>query len=487
MGARHGSQYLDGLRDQREVWLDGERVVDVTTDQRLCGAAGSLAGLFDLQYAEPEVLLTEDAESGQPVAITHIIPRSVEDLVRRRHALESIALVTLGWLGRSPDYLNVTMAGFAGREDVWRQNGNEQGAKRLVGFQREAMLADWSMTHAIVNPTVDKRQREVDAGGGEVVLHKVGESAEGLVVSGARALATLAPFADEMVVYPGQPIPRDAAAYALSFSVPMATPGLRILCRESHAATGNPADHPFSSRFDEQDAVVIFDEVVVPWDRVFLDGDTDVYNKAMTTGWVANIMQQTTIRAHVKLRFAWELATRMAQALGSESSQVNEMLGELWSYTELTRSVIEAAEVGAHEWGNGVWFCDERPFRAIRPTLPKWFPRANEIIKLLGAHSMLATPNAAELANPELRPLIERYYRGADDMSAAERIAIFRTAWDFTGSALAGRGDLYERFYLASSARMFQVAQMGAVRETDFSLVDGVIRAQTDAVPSPQS
>lgn len=488
MGARSGKEYLEGLRDDREIWLEGERVVDVTTDPRLRGAATTLARIYDLHHAEPEVLLTEDHGSGELVPVSHVIPRSREDLERRRRALEAIALLTLGWLGRSPDYVNVTMAGFAGREDVWRRNGDADGAKRLVEFQREAMLADWCMTHAIVNPTIDKSQREVDAGDGAIALHKVGESADGLVVSGSRALATLAPFADEMVVYPGQPVPRDANRYALSFSIPMATPGLRFLCRESFAARpGTEADHPFSSRFDEQDAFVVFDEVIVPWERVFLDGDTDVYNRAMTTGWVANIMQQTTVRAHVKLRFAWELATRMAAAIGSDGPQVTEMLGELWTYAELTRSVIEAAHVGAHDWGNGVWFCDDRPFRAIRPTLPRWFPRAAEIITLLGAHSLLTTPSPAELAHPELRPLIDRYYQGANGMSAEERIAIFRTAWDFTGSALAGRGELYERFYLASSSRMFQVAQAGAARDSAFDLVGPVIAEQIGGQGSVRS
>jgi len=126
----------------------------------------------------------------------------------------------------------------------------------------------------------------------------------------------------------------------------------------------------------------------------------------------------------------------------------------------MTRSVMRAAEADAHDWGNGVWFCEERPFRAIRPTLPKWFPRVNEIIKLVGAHNLLSTPTAAELANPALRPLIEKYYQGAGGVSAAERVKVFRAAWDFTGTALGGRNELYERFYLASAARMYQVAHM---------------------------
>jgi aromatic ring hydroxylase len=333
------------------------------------------------------------------------------------------------------------------------------------------------MTHAIVNPTIDKALPEVAAGEGEVVVHKVADTKDGIVVRGARALATLAPFADEMVVYPGQPIPRDAAPYALAFAVPMSTPGMRFLCRDSCSGPGGRADHPLSSRFDEQDAVVIFDDVEVPRERVFLDGDTEIYNTAMTTGWVANIMQQTSIRAYTKLRFMWELATSMARAVNADNPQTNEMLGELWTYSELTRSAVVAAEAGAHEWGNGTWFCDERPFRALRPTLPRWFPRANEIITLLGAHSLLATPTRAELDHPDLRALIDRYYRGADGLPARERTAIFRLAWDLVGSALGGRNELYERFYLASSARMYQVAQSGSVRETDFALVDRIVRA----------
>lgn len=474
MGARTGKEYLEGLRDDREVWVGGRKVEDVAAEPALAGAAATLASLYDLQWDRPAELLTE-GPGGEKVNVTHLVPRSADDLHRRHVAIEAIAGVTLGLLGRSPDYLNVTMAGFAGRADVWARNGNERGAANLVRYQQEAASCDWAMTHAIVNPTVDKSQREVDAGGGEVVVHKVADTAGGIVVRGARALATLAPFADEMVVYPGQPLPRDAGRYALAFAVPMSTPGLKVLCRDSASAEGR-WDHPLSSRFDEQDAVVIFDDVEVPADRVFLDGDTEVNNLAMTTGWVGNVMQQTTIRAMVKLRFAWELATAMAEALGNDSPGTTELLGELWSYYQLTRAALEAAEDGAAEVGNGLWVCDDAPFRALRPTLPRWFPRVNEIIKLLGSHNLLTTPTRAEMDDPALRPLIDRYYTGAGDLPAERRVALFRLAWDFVGTGLAGRVELYERFYLASSARMYQVAHKAARKEAgELALLSSVL------------
>jgi 4-hydroxyphenylacetate 3-monooxygenase len=361
-------------------------------------------------------------------------------------------------LGRTPDYVNVSIAGFAGRADIWGSHGNEAGAANLIAYHQELARRDLALTHAIVHPTVDRRLPEVYAGAGEVALHKVENTAHGILVRGARLLATLAPFADEIAIYPGQPIPQEAQRYALAFAIPMHTPGLKFLCRDSYAVGSNVFDHPFSSGFDEQDAFVIFDNVEVPGHRIFIDGKADLYNRALTSGWVANIMQQTTIRALVKLEFAYELATAMVQAIGGENPGTSEQLGELWTYAELTRAALRAAEADAHEWGNGVWFCDERPFRALRPTLPHWFVRVNEIIKSLGAHNLLTTPTRAQFADPELRPLLERYLQGANNTDAETRTRLFRTAWDFTGTALGSRVELYERFYLASSSRTYQLA-----------------------------
>lgn len=483
MAARTGAEFLAGLRDHRRVWINGSRVEDVTDHPLTAAAARTLAGLFDLQHEAADVCLMPNPDTGAPMNVSHIIPRSREDLLRRHACLERVARATAGLMGRSPDYLNVTLAGFAGRADVWAMNGNDEGAANLVAFHREAAARDLCLTHAIVHPTVDKAQPDVLAGGGEIALHKVADTGHGILVRGARALATLAPYADEMFVYPGQPIPRDAARYALAFSIPMNTPGLKILCRDSYAVNSNVFDHPFSSRFDEQDAVVIFDDVEVPRQRVFLDGDPEIYNKALSTGWTANIMQQTSIRAQVKLEFAYELVTRMVEILNAGNPTTWEQLGEIWSYAELTRSAIRAAEADAYEWGNGTWFCDERPFRALRPTLPRWFPRVNEIIKLVGAHNLLATPTASELADPDLRPLIDRYYAGAKDTAAEERVRIFRAAWDFAGTALAGRNELYERFYLASAARMYQVAHLAAqaARKGQPSLLEQVLASGAES------
>lgn len=476
MPARTGKQFLDGLKSDREIWVDGERVRDVTSHPAFAGAAKTMAELYDLQHRYVDDCLIPDPETAEPINASHMIPRSRADIERRHPCLQRIAEHTVGLVGRSPDYLNVTFAGFAGRDDEWSVAGNEEGAANLVAFQKELRRRDLSLTHTIIHPTVDKSQPDVAAGGGDIVLHKVEDTRHGILVRGARVLATLAPFADELAVYPAHPIPTDGSRYALAFSIPMTTPGLKFLCRDSVSRGTNRYDHPLSSRFDEQDAFVIFDDVEIPSQRLFINGQVDVYNTVMWTGWFPNIMQQTMIRAQTKLEFAYGLGCTMANAIGDRSQPTGEMLGELFGYAELARAAIRTAEVEAHEWGNGVWFPNGQPLNQLKHFMPVWMPRANEILRLIGSHNLLATPTESQVKDRHLGPLIAKYLQGANGATAAERIRIFRLAWDFAASALAGRGEQYERFYLASAARNRVHSHLIAPKERATALVDRFLK-----------
>lgn len=479
MGARSGEQFLQGLRNRkRQLWLEGERVDDVTAHPALAGGARTLARVFDRVLAFPDECLTPDPEIGEPLNIGHMIPRSIEDLRRRNRGLARIAETTVGLMGRTPDYMNVKFACFAARWKDWlgADGGNEEGAHNLVAYQKYLAREDISLTHTIIHPTIDK-STDAQIVGNRVPVHRIAETSSGIVVRGARILATLAPFADEIAVYPAHPLPPGAEDYALAFAIPVDTPGLVFMCRDSAATPGAPVfDRPLSTRFDEQDAFVIFDDVEVPRERLFIDANLPVYNTVVASSWPPNFMQQTSIRAQTKLEFAWGVATRMMEAVNGVTPAAREMLGEIWSYAELTRAAVQAAEDGAHEWGNGVWLPDARPFRALRGLLPLWFPRVNEIIRLLGSHNLLAAPPAAQVEDPELAPLIARYLRGAGDVTARDRVRAFRLAWDFAGSALGSRGEQYERFYIGSSGRSFQRAHTLASPDRARRLVDRFLR-----------
>ena len=487
MAARTGKQFLQGLRDGRALWVGGDKITSMTDHPVLSGAAAALAEVFDLQHQAADVCLMPDPETGEPINVSHMIPRNHEDLQKRHRGLERTAEYSVGLMGRTPDYMNVTFAGFAGRHDEWAINGNELGADNLVRYQKKLRREDISLTHAIVHSNVDLAKGKYPVGFDPVQLHKVEETAHGIVVRGSRVLATLAPFADELAVYPGGPMPDAAGVHALSFCIPMNTPGLKFICRDSVSTATNLFEHPLSSRFDEQDAFVIFDDVEVPRERLFIDANLPVYNSVMKTSWWPNITQQTMIRAQTKLEFAYGLATRMAEALNvTAQPQTQQMLGELTMFTEFARATVFAAEQASRDLGNGLWGCDQRPLLALRAALPTWFPRVNEIIRVIGAHNLLTTPSRAALADEKLRPLIDKYLLGVG-VDAEQRSRLFRLAWDFTGTALGSRNEQYERFYLGSVGRCLTQAHLQADRARANRLVDRFLLEELDEPAIPQA
>jgi 4-hydroxyphenylacetate 3-monooxygenase len=473
-GARTGKQFLEGL-DQggREIWLRGEKITNPLDHSELREAALSMARVFDLQHEHADEMLAPSPDNaGRQVNVTHLIPRRREDLERRRRAFEIVAALSGGVMGRTPDYLNVTFACFAGRPDVWARRGNEQGAENLVAYQAYMRDRDLSTTHALMNPQVDRTKPEAEQAMGQVSLHKIGETDDAIVVRGARMLATLAPFADELLLYPGSDIRPQDGRYALSFAIPIATPGLRFICRDSYSKQRDRFDYPLSSRFDEMDCVVIFDDVEVPKERVFLDGDTVGYSEVITdTGWRGHIMHQAFTRAYVKLCFGLGIGHLIANTTGVvRFDHIQEKLGQIWAMSELARSAIVSAEAGAALDEGGVFYPDDRPFLALRGEMPKWLPRVNELLQLIGGGGFMATPSRADIDGP-LREDIEKYFQSAG-ADAIRRIRLFRLAWDFLGSELGGRGELYERFYLSDSWRMTALAYQIADKSFPESLVE---------------
>jgi aromatic ring hydroxylase len=296
-----------------------------------------------------------------------------------------------------------------------------------------------------------------------VPLHKVGETKDSIIVRGARLLATLAPFADEQTVYPGHPLPPGAPKeYAVSFTVKMDAPGLIFICRDSGARPNAAGfDAPFSSRFDEQDAYCIFDDVEVPKENVWIDGQLAVYNSVMMpTSWWPNIMQQTTIRAMTKLEFAYGICNRMCEIVNDTSPQAIDQLAEILGYIELTRNSLVAAVEECKTYPDGGVFPAARALTPIRAAMPIWMTRVNEIIKTIGSHNLLATASRGQLDAPRLRPLLEEFLGGANGVGTEERSAVYRTAWDFVGSAFGSRNELYERNYLGSTKTTRLTQQM---------------------------
>ncbi|WP_120006544.1 4-hydroxyphenylacetate 3-hydroxylase N-terminal domain-containing protein [Nesterenkonia muleiensis] len=483
MGARRGHQYVQGLNDGREVWYGDERI-NIADHPHFAGSVQGMADYFDYQWEHSEDCLFPSPSSGDPISVSHVRPGSAEDIELRHRAFDRFARYSCGMLGRTPDYVNVVLAGHVSRTDLWEQASSPVFYERISGYQKYVAENDLALTHTIVHATIDKSIGELDGANADLTLQVTDRTEEGLVVRGAKMLATLGPIADEIYVYPATPIKPGYEKYAISFAVPVNTPGVVVVCRDHYGVDQPVVDRPFSSRFDEQDGVVIFDNVTVPWDRVFIDGELDLYNSVNQGTATGNTQQQTALRAAVKLEFAYDLLSEMARITGQDTRpDVITLLGEVHSYLVMTRSVIDHAEQRAHDWGGGAYFLHD-DIGVLRTIMPEWMVRVNEIIKTIGSHYLLATPTAAAFDDPRLGPLLERYLPGAREVDARERAMLFRTAWDFAGSALGSRIELYERFYLGSIGRARMLEHVKAQRNGAGGTVKEFLRQSTVPVAS---
>ena len=454
MPARNGEQYLKDLKDQqREVYLGGERVEDVTTFPGLANGARSIADLYDMQHdpAYRDEMTYTSPTSGDPVGLSFIMPRTKEDLERRRVMMSHWARTSYGMMGRTPDFLNVSIMAMAGAGDYFAQNRPEF-KQNIINYYEYIRENDLTLTHTLVNlqrnrrPAASSRDYSTD-----VALAVVKETDSGIVVRGPRVLATLGPLSDEIAVYPVRNAQlassKDAWRYAFAFSIPCGTPGLRFLCRESYDLGRSNFDHPLGSRFEEMDAIIFMDDVFVPWERVFLFGDVDLCNTlSPKTNQYTHSGHQVVTKNVAKCEFVLGLASLMVKTLGSESiPQMQTLLAELIENLEVMKALLCTSEVNASldEWG--VMCPSLIPIMVARNSFIRMYPRMAEIIQLLGSSSLMALPAEVDFDGP-LGPSIEQYM-DTDTSSARDRVQLFHLAWDLACSAFGSRQVLYERYF----------------------------------------
>jgi 4-hydroxyphenylacetate 3-monooxygenase len=451
MPARNGAEYLAGLTDQREIWFSGERVKSVVHHPILGRAARTLAELYNMQrdLSLQDKLTYSSPSTGAPVSLAFIQPRSVDDLVRRRIMFKHWADHSGGMLGRTPDYLNAILAGCASSLPYFAKNGAEY-ADRIRQYYELCRERDLCATHTFVDPQINRARSQSEQADPSVPLHIVGESAAGLIVSGARMLATLAPYADELYVFPSPSRTQqsDAPRFAFAFALPVATPGLKFICRESLDNGGSPADYPLTSRYEEMDAVAVFHDVVVPWERVFLKGDITLCNRLFrdTPAFLHGI-HQFTVKNLAKAEFVLGVASLIAESIGrADLPAYQQMLGEIVDAVETERAFLRAAEADAITDERGFVHPNPDILSTARNYFPKIYPRLIEILQLIGSSGLMATPTDRDLNTPELGEEVDRYYQSATLMGK-ERVRLFRLAWDLACSGFAGRQVLYERFF----------------------------------------
>jgi len=477
MGIRTGAQYIQALKSrQPEVWLEGRKVTNVFDEPVLHQPILQIAKLYDMQH-DPKYqdkITHICQETGERVNNAFLVPRNYEDLQARRAVFEAFASATFGLMGRTPDFLNVVVTSLYSNAD-FLDKYNPQWSVNIKNYYRHIRDNDLFLTHAIINPQNDRSKSSHEQKDTFTHLGAVKETPEGLIVRGAKMLATLAPITDEVIVYSFPGFKPGDERYALAFAVPIDTPGLRILCREPmQDGKRSLFDHPLASRFEEMDAVLVFHDVLVPWDRVFLYNNVEAANLLYPkTGIAQQPAHQSGVRGLLKLQFAAEVACRVADSIGVDVFlNVQDQLGELIQSVETIRALLRVAEYEFELNALGEAMPAAVPLETIRGLLPTMYPRAIEVMQIIGAGGLLMSPTGADFANPEIASDFEQFYVGREGVSSEERVRLFKLAWDLCGEAFGQRLLQYERYYTGDPIRKRAIFYNGFKRNNSFSLVD---------------
>jgi 4-hydroxyphenylacetate 3-monooxygenase len=444
-----GEEYIETVRDGREVWIYGERVADVTAHPAFRNSVRMTARLYDALH-DPKMrrVLTTKTDTGSD-GYTHRFFRaahSASDLVADRDAIAAWARLTYGWMGRSPDYKAAFLGTLGGNPDFY--SPYEDNARRWYSESQEKVLY-WN--HAIVHPPVDRNRPPDEVA--DVFVHAIKETDNGIVLSGAKVVATGSAITNQtLIAHYG--IPLKKREYAIVCTIPMNAPGMKLICRPSYSAqaavVGSPFDYPLSSRLDENDAIFVLDEVLVPWENVFIYGDIE---KATTVFPMSGFLPRFTFhgctRLAVKLDFIAGLLLKALEVTGSSDFRgVQTRVGEVLAWRNMMWALTDSMAHNPDAWFGGTVVPKLDAGLAYRWFMTLGYPRIKEIIQQdLGSALIYLNSHAVDFKNPEIRPYLDRYVRGSNGYEAVDRVKLMKLLWDAVGTEFASRHELYERNY----------------------------------------
>jgi len=455
MPAITGKDYLERIdRLQTNVWIDGNRVTgNISEHPAFKGVMKSQAALYDLQYEETvnDVMTYPSPSTGNLVGVSYLQPKSKEDLMNRRAMVQHWAKSNNGMMGRSPDYMNTVLMALAssvgllkGKENCFPTN--------ILAYYEYARENDLSMTHTFINPQVNRGQFYFEDSDEPIAAKVMERNEAGIIVKGARLLATQGGITDEIMVISAGGV--DDKAYGFAFSIPSNSQGLKFVCRESFVGGDSTFNYPLSSRYEEMDTVVVFDNVLVPWERVFYYDNIEVSNSFVaSSSFLPFTLHQVVSRQIVKTEFVLGIVQSIIETINiGEYQHVQEKASEIIIALETMKALVMKSEIEAEidEWG---FMRPNRTTLQIAINLfPRVYPRFTEIIQLLGASGLMSIPTDKTFQS-SVRKDLDQYLQ-AKSKNAEERVKVFRLAWDLTMSSFGTRETLYERFFFGDPIKL---------------------------------
>ncbi|MGM0947307.1 MAG: 4-hydroxyphenylacetate 3-monooxygenase, oxygenase component [Bacillota bacterium] len=456
MGIINGKEFIDRLNKlENEVWYDGEKIAGHISDHpAFKGIIRTKSSLYDLQTKDEVMNEMTYCLPGEhdPIGLSYLQPKTKSDLRKRRNMIEHWARHTHGMMGRSPDYMNTVMMSFASSAELLRGKEN-CFPEHILDVYKQAAKHDLSFTHTFITPQVNRSQSYLEISEKPISAKVIDRTEKGLIIQGARLLATQGGLTDEILVFSAPKFFFETdEAYA--FSIPSNTKGLKFITRESFVVNESAFNHPLSSRYEEMDSIVVFDHVLVPWDRVFFYDNVEAAKDFMTkSSFHAFTFHQVAIRQMIKIEFLLGVGQMLVETINvSEYQHIQEKLSEIIVGLETIKALIDKSENDAQLDECGYMRPSLIPLQVVSTVISTLYPRLTEIIQLIGASGMVTLPTENAF-NSEIREDLDQYLQ-ANNANAEERVRIFRLAWDLTMSSFGTRQTHYERYFFGDPIRI---------------------------------
>src|SRR6187455_2582069 len=460
-----GAEYLASLADDRAVFIYGERVKDVTKHPAFRNTARMVARLYDALHdpkRKDKILLPTDTGNGGMTHAFFKAPKTLDEMIAGRNAIAEWAKLTYGWMGRAPDYKAAFFGTLGANAEFYEPY--QDNARRWYKYSQERVPF---INHAIIHPPVDRDRPPNEVS--DIVCHVEKETDAGLIVSGAKVVATGSALTHHTFVAHHGLIPVQDKNFSMVFIVPTNAQGVKLICRVSNeqraAVMGSPFDYPLSSRLDENDAIFVMDDVLVPWENVFVYGDIDKANNFFPrTGFLPRFVVHGCTRLAVKLDFIAGLLLKAVDASGTKDYRgVQANVGEVIAWRNLFWGLSDAMVRDPKPWIGDYLLPNMDPGSAYHIISTMAYTRVKYIIEQTVASGLIyLNSHARDFQNDEIRPYIDRYLRGSNGYAAEERVKLMKLLWDCIGSEFGGRHELYEINYGGSTEEIRRYCLFGA-------------------------
>jgi len=444
---RTGAQYLESLRDGRQVWINGERVKDVTTHPAFQPIVSLRARMYDMAHEAqhaPAMAYTDEA-SGELCNLALKLPRTQQDWHDKRAYVDAQLSEIGGVVVRVGDEtigeLWSLWDGKAVLDEI-----DAQFSQNVERHIMRALVADPFHVSANTDPKGDRSKRPQDQDP-DMLLHVVKETDAGIVVRGAK-YETAAAYANQAFVKPTIANWGDdkLSDYAVGFIADMGWPGMKHICRTGFAGRAPLADYPLSNRFDEVDTLIIFDNVLVPWENVLF------YRHTRAATFIrATLHRYSAFPYTQRIQYLADMligaALFNARQTGLDKQPaVREKLAELACYREGINAHLTASIASAQPSPAGLLMPNQSLLFTGRVHACSGLPAMMHLARELCGGQICVTPDYAAFVDPETRPWLEKYYTVNEAWSAEDRRRLLAFARDLLNSDYAGHRLTFELF-----------------------------------------